>query len=575
MTVLDMSNVRITYEQGDNDTDPAVDGVDLTIQPGERVGLVGESGSGKSTLARSIVGLHSPGTIQTGSITVDGMEVTNKPERWRAIRGQQVGFAFQNPTTAFDPVYPVGTQIREAIAGAESDSGIFGRSQRYEWRERAAELLDAVGIRDPDSCLDSYPSELSGGQCQRAMLATALAGEPALLVTDEPTAGLDVTTQKQVLEQLDQLADERSLGILMITHNLAVVAAYCDQIVVLADGAVVETGDPADVITAPKTPETAELVEAAKDLSIETGSDEHSSPTNTTTEPVVELDAVSKEYPVDDSVIDRLLGRETAHTAVENVSLSVQRGETVGIVGESGGGKSTIVDLIAGLERPTSGDVRIDGNSVGAVNSRSLELLGSVGVLFQQPHSSLDPRWSIRRSIAEPLRRQGWEPKRRSERVDELLGLVNLPESAGDSRPGQLSGGQVQRAALARAVAPNPSILLLDEPVSALDATTRSEVLSVLEQLQCEHGHSLLFVSHDLGAVSHVADRVGVLENGRLVELSETDEILENPQQTHTKQLVESVPELPVNPDETDYADQMTAASSTAREPSADLSSRQ
>lgn len=568
MSLLEITDLKVAFETTASDGTtrqvPAVDGASLSVERGELVALVGESGSGKSTLARAIVGLQHPGTVLDGSVRLDGRELSDAdPATFRRIGGQRVGLTFQDATTALDPVYPVGDQIAEAIAAAEGggDSLLAAlgvppfcdREGRQSRCDRAADLLADVGIDDPTIRLDAYPSELSGGQCQRAMLATALAGDPDLLVCDEPTAGLDATTRRRVLELLAELAAERDLGLLVVTHDLACVAEHCDRVVVLANGRVVESGPTTTVVDSPEHPEAQALVEAAATLTIGgrrprsavDGGVRMPERDHSTSEPVVELHEVSKAYPFDGSLIERFRGTPRTHTALEQVSLSIQAGETLGLVGESGGGKSTVIELVAGLTPPTTGEVRIDGQPVGSVDDRSQELLAAVGVVFQQPRSSLDPRWTVGRSIAEPLVRLGWSRERRNERVRELLDRVGLPRSAADATPRQLSGGQVQRAAVARAVAPDPRVLLLDEPVSALDATTRSRMLSMLAELQDREDRACLFVSHDLGAVSRVADRVGVLEAGQLVETGEVSQVLEEPAHPYTRRLLDSVPALP------------------------------
>ena len=566
MTLLDITDLEIVYSSsGTRKSTVAVDGVDLRLDRGELVALVGESGSGKSTLARALVGLQHPAEITGGSIRFDGEELVGAgAETFRRIRGRRIGIAFQDPTAAFDPLYTVGTQIVEAIAANERrpSSQRFGqfsipgtRSNRRDDRERAVAVLADVELDNPDEHVDAYPAELSGGQCQRAMIATALAGDPDVLIADEPTSGLDATTQLRVLSTLAGLARDRDLCLLVITHDLALAAEYCDRVAVLSAGQLVEVGATATVIHDPAHPETETLVNAARTLEtargrrvLEDGGGQRPAPTD---EPVVELRDVTKEFVLDGSLLDRLRGAVRTRTALDGLDLTLVPGETVGLVGESGSGKSTIVDLIAGLTAPTGGEVRIDGDTVGTVDGRDRELLADVGVVFQHPTSSLDPRWSIGRSIAEPLRRLGWSRDRRDSRVRELVSDVNLPAHATTARPGQLSGGQVQRAAIARAIAPDPRLLLLDEPVSALDATTRSRTLELLADVGNRDDRTTVFVTHDFGVVGTLADRVGVLQDGRLVELDDAARVLAAPNHPVTRDLLAAVSSLSGNRDAT------------------------
>ena len=499
MARLDITNLTITYSS-ESRQQTAVDDANLTVERGDLVALVGESGAGKSTLARAVAGIHEPATIQSGSILLDDRDLTTASnEEWRAIRGSRVGFAFQDPTTAFNPVYTVGEQLLEAIrAGGppvtdesllDSISRRFRRRTHARHRDRAIALLEEVGIDDPEACLDAYPSELSGGQCQRAFLATALAGDPDILVADEPASGLDATTQARVLALLEDLSETRDLGVLLVTHDLGLVSEHCDTISVLTDGRTVDSGPVEELLADPGHTATESLVSAARTLTLPDrqrvsvdGCAPSMRPRPTTDETIVSVRELTKRYLVDDSLVNRLVNDRSSLTALDDVSLDVRNGETLGVVGPSGSGKSTIVESIAGLTEPTSGDVRIDGRPVGTVSSREVETLGRVGVVFQQPKSSLNPRWSLRRSIAEPLSRRGWAGDRIDERVSELCSLVDLPQSVAASRPEAVSGGQAQRAALARAIADDPEILLLDEPVSALDATTRAAMVSRSEE---------------------------------------------------------------------------------------------
>ena len=568
MARLDITNLTITYSS-ESRQQTAVDDANLTVERGDLVALVGESGAGKSTLARAVAGIHEPATIQSGSILLDDRDLTTASnEEWRAIRGSRVGFAFQDPTTAFNPVYTVGEQLLEAIrAGGppvtdesllDSISRRFRRRTHARHRDRAIALLEEVGIDDPEACLDAYPSELSGGQCQRAFLATALAGDPDILVADEPASGLDATTQARVLALLEDLSETRDLGVLLVTHDLGLVSEHCDTISVLTDGRTVDSGPVEELLADPGHTATESLVSAARTLTLPNrqrvsvdGCAPSMRPRPTTDETIVSVHELTKRYPVDDSLVNRLVNDRSSLTALDDVSLDVRNGETLGVVGPSGSGKSTIVESIAGLTEPTSGDVRIDGRPVGTVSSREVETLGRVGVVFQQPKSSLNPRWSLRRSIAEPLSRRGWAGDRIDERVSELCSLVDLPQSVAASRPEAVSGGQAQRAALARAIADDPEILLLDEPVSALDATTRAAMVSLLGELRTgrEGANATVVVSHDLGTAGQLADRIVVLDEGAIAERGPADEILSAPEHPRTRALLDAVPDLPATTD--------------------------
>lgn len=564
MTVLDITDLTMTYGTV-NRHHTAVENASLAVECGELVALVGESGSGKSTLARAVAGIHAPAAIRTGSIRLDGRElVDTDSSTWRAVRGSRIGFAFQDPTKAFDPVYTVGEQLCEAIDAAkgtarsgsplEAVSGLLRRRSDQHHREQARSLLAEVGIDDPGACLSAYPSELSGGQCQRAFLATALAGDPDLLVADEPTSGLDAPTRARVLSLLEELAATRELGVLLITHDLGLVSEHCDRISILADGRIADSGPTSTVLARPDHDATRELVSAAHSLTLSDrepvsadGSHRPAEHRPTTDETVVSVRELSKRYPVDDSVTARLVNDREYLTALDDIALDVRAGETLGIIGPSGSGKSTVIECIAGLTEPTSGHVRFDGDSVGPLADRDTQTLRDVGVVFQQPTSSLDPRWTLSRSIAEPLLRRGWSTGDIEDRLSGLCSTVGITQSVAASRPGAVSGGQAQRAALARALAHSPRLLLLDEPVSALDATTRASVVSLLDELQAdpEGPDSLVVVSHDLGTVGQLADRLVVLKDGAVVERGAAKRILSAPEHPQTRELLGAVPDLP------------------------------
>lgn len=662
-----------------SDTVHAVNGASFDIEPGEIVGLVGESGCGKSVTARSLVRLESPGEITDGSIRYGDHELTTADDRTlRRLRGRELAMVFQDPSATLNPVYPIGEQIAEALRiHREPDRqplltelalGASSRLRSTALRSDVLELMETVGIPRPDERIDAYPHQFSGGMRQRAMLAIALARRPSLLIADEPTTALDMTTQAAILERLAELNDDRGMGMLVISHDFDVVSALCDRVVVMYDGVVVERGPTDEVRSDPAHPYTNALLEclpsraepgsrlptvegtppdgtaptagcafadrcpfatdncrerdppvvsngpertvrcdvpAARDASLEPAhtqqqtterASETQSPSNATadpsalavdggtaasavnmpvddeaaespttggvtaasstesddrdiagdsphsSEPIVELEGVTKSFRQSDALVDRLLGTDDRIPAVEGVSLALSPGETVGLVGESGCGKTTLAKLIAGLEEPDDGAVRLRDQRVGGVDARTSAQLAALGVVFQHPGASLDPKRTAAQSIAEPLLEAGWSKSRRTDRVAEVLSLVGLSPDCGDRYPKQLSGGQRQRVAIARALALEPSALVLDEPTAALDVSVQATILNLLADLQDELDLAYLFVSHDLAVVRHVADRVAVMERGRFVETGRARSVLSTPSHPYTQTLLDAIP---------------------------------
>ncbi|WP_455449413.1 dipeptide ABC transporter ATP-binding protein [Natrinema thermotolerans] len=631
-TLLSIDNLHTQF-QTPNGLVRAVEGVSMTVDQGEIVGLVGESGSGKSVTARSIVGLQDPGEIVRGSIHLDDVAVTDATDRQlRRLRRDTVSMVFQDPTETLNPVFDVGEQIAESIKVHEEPGPqrlleslhlppFSSRSEWREYRERAIDLMEQVGIASPADRVDAYPHELSGGQRQRAGVAIALASDPDLLIADEPTTALDATTQAQLLERFRQYNAERGTAILLITHDLGVVAEICDRVVVMYAGEVMETGPTERILEDPRHPYTKALLEclpqrvdresrlptidgsvpeptadragcpfaprceyataACRDeevptvaladdrgsvTCVESNWSESDTPPSRTgapgarsestaaaesapadsdrPSPIVELEGVSRHYSLASGPIERLLGADDTLRAVDGVDLEIRAGETLALVGESGCGKSTLASLITGLERPTTGTVRIDGTPVGSVADRDAATLTDVGVVFQDPHSSLNPRLTVERTIGEPLRSVGWNRPRRTDRVRELLDRVGLSEQQATSYPHELSGGQIQRVAIARAIALDPSLVVLDEPVSALDASVQARLLNVLADLQADLDLAYLFISHDLTVVEHVADRVAVMYLGELMEVGPADRVFDRPTHPYTKALLEAIPSL-------------------------------
>lgn len=526
---------------------PAVVDVNLDLYRGELLALVGESGSGKSMSARAVLGLLPPGATATGSITLDGAEILNADETTlQSIRGGRVGLIFQEPQSALNPVRTIGWQLVEAIRAnqGEHDSHTFDKPSA---RRQAAELLATVDIPEQEHRLDSYPHQLSGGQRQRVAIALALAGDPDVLLADEPTTALDVTVQAGILRLLDRLREERNLTVLLITHDMGVVAENADRMIVLRHGEIVEKGPTRQIIDYPDAPYTRELIAAVPrfaevdpaDAKADVDADDSHGSVGEPT-PAAAVDNVTVIYGP-----GRTSGG-TAAPAVDGVSLSVAHGATLGLVGESGSGKSTLGRVLAGIQEPTSGLVAIGGNELSSLpRQKRRAVQRSVAVVQQDPVAALNPRKSVGWSIREPLEihKVGTKASRR-QRVLDLLEAVHLPPDFVDRSPAELSGGQRQRVALARALALDPSLVIADEPTSALDVSVQADVIELLRATQSELGFAMVFISHDLAVVSEVSDTVAVLRRGSLVEYGRTEDVFRNPHETYTRDLLDAVPVL-------------------------------
>jgi peptide/nickel transport system ATP-binding protein len=535
--LLRVENLHVAFGET-----PVVHGVSFSLEPGRCLGLVGESGSGKSVTARTLVGL----TGGRARVRADRLEFTGhsllglEDRRWRRIRGREIGFILQDALVSLDALRPVGREVEEALR-------LHGWGDRRARRARAVELLELVGIPEAEVRARQRPHELSGGLRQRALIASAVALDPRLVIADEPTTALDVTVQAQVLAELEA-TKRRGKALILISHDLAVVAQLADTVAVMCRGEIVEYGPAARIFAEPEHPYTRALIEAvpsadsrgtrlspgARRVSLRAVSE--SIPRGVPADgPVLEAEGLIKRFPSPD-------GR--ARTAVDDVSFALGKGETLGIVGESGSGKTTTARLALALIAPDAGEVRLNGAPWSALSERERRpRRREITVVAQDPLSSFDPRWSVEQILADSLSPADHPgPKARRHRVGELLELVGLAAEHRTRRPLQLSGGQRQRVAIARALGPQPQVIVCDEPVSALDVSIQAQVLDLLADLQTELGVSYLFISHDLGVIHHVSDRVLVMHGGRLVEQGSAEEVLVRPREPYTQRLVASLP---------------------------------
>ncbi|MFV8308584.1 ABC transporter ATP-binding protein [Mycobacteroides chelonae] len=523
--MVEIKDLAVDFEV-DKQWVPAVKGVSLTVAKGEVLAIVGESGSGKSTTAMAIPALLPSSARVSGSIKLNGAELLGATnDELREVRGKDVAVIFQEPMTALNPVYTIGWQIAEAVCAHK-------KMTRRQARERAIELLELVDMPEPQQRVKHYPHQLSGGQRQRAMIAQALALDPGLLIADEPTTALDVTVQAEILDLMRDLRHRIEAGIILITHDMGVVADMADRIMVMKDGEVVEEGDADGIFHRAQQPYTQQLLASVPHLGATLGDvDESSVPV---TDLALSVEHAVIEYP----------GKGGNFRAIDDVSFSIGRGEVVGLVGESGSGKSTIGRAAVGLLKVTSGTICVAGQDISTANRKQLrDIRSKVGVVFQDPGSSLNPRWPIGQSIAEPLTlHTAMDRSQRESRVKTLLEQVQLPANMRNRFPHQLSGGQRQRVGIARALALEPTLLIADEPTSALDVSVQARVLELFAELQREHGFACLFISHDLAVVELVASRIAVLNHGRLAEFGSDKQVLTAPTDDYTKRLLAAVP---------------------------------
>jgi peptide/nickel transport system ATP-binding protein len=510
----------------------AVNGVSFALAQGRTLGIVGESGSGKSVCALSAMGLtRAEGARVSGRILFEGVDLLTLPERgMRALRGNELAMVFQDPLSSLHPLYRVGAQIVEGIRAHREVS-------RRAARERTIELLDLVGIPEPSRRVDAYPHELSGGMRQRAMIAMALANEPQLLIADEPTTALDVTVQAQLLALLRRLREELGMALLLVTHDLGVVAEMADEIAVMQAGLVVERGTAEQVLAAPRHPYTQRLVRSMPTL------DRPHEREPAAAEPLLQVRDLVKRFPITRGVVFQ---RQVAHVeAVAGVSFELRRGETLGLVGESGCGKSTTARLLLRLLEPTGGEIRFEGRDLAQLRGPALKAARrEMQIVFQDPYASLNPRRTAGSIVGEPFAIHGLHPDRAERRsaVGELLDRVGLRPEHHNRYPHEFSGGERQRIGIARALALRPKLLIADEPVSALDVTIQAQILDLLRELQRELGLTLLLISHDLAVVRQMADRVAVMRAGKIVELAPNETLYSSPTHPYTRELLAAVP---------------------------------
>lgn len=538
--LLEIRDLAVTYRTRRGGV-PAVKNVSVTVERGTVTAIVGESGSGKSTSAMATLGLLPGNAEVSGTIKLDGRLITNLSEReWRSIRGTRVGLIPQDPNNSLNPVKTIGASVGEGLRIAPKAVRLSASARK----KKVLDLLEQVGIDNPEVRYDQYPHQLSGGMKQRALIAAAVATEPELIIADEPTSALDVTVQRTILDLLDRMRTELDLGILFITHDLAVAGDRADQLVVMQGGEVKEHGPTDRILTDPHDPYTRRLLSDAPSLvSAVEQSTYRPGPAPDATA-LLTVDTLRREFG----------GGDDPFVAVDDVSFTVAAGTTHAIVGESGSGKSTLARMITAFQEPTSGTVTLDDLRIDEFGTFSKvgrrDLRRRVQMVYQNPFSSLDPRQTVGKILAEPLRNLTDLSKTQiREKVEAILDRVALGSGAGSvsgdvaqRRPAELSGGQRQRVAIARALILDPELVVLDEAVSALDVTVQAQILSLLDELQRDLGLTYIFISHDLSVVREISDTVTVMSHGRQVESGLTSEIFEHPQDDFTEKLLDAIP---------------------------------
>lgn len=537
--MLSVKDLAVSFQTRRGVVD-AVRGINFELAKGEVLGIVGESGSGKSVTSYALMRiLDAGGTIKNGEVTYSGVDLRRTAERdMRDIRGREISMIFQNPRAALNPIRKVGHQIEDVLRQ-------HAKATRQDARAKAIAALEAVRINDAAERYNAYPFELSGGMCQRIVCAIALACDPRLLIADEPTTGLDITTQKAVMDLVRDLIRERDMSSILITHDLGLAAQYCDRIIVMKDGLIVEQGDPVQIFSNPQHPYSRKLVDATPRTGESIRSllppDERQEllPHKIGDETLLKVRNLTKTYK----------GKSGPVHAVKGISFDIKEGQSVGLVGESGCGKSTTSEILVRLLDATSGEILFDGQDIATIPAQGFAgdpRRSDIQMVFQDATDSLNPRHTSRQTIAEPLKRLGgMHGDKLSARVEELATLVGLPLPLLDRFPHQLSGGQKARVGIARAIALEPKFLILDEPTAALDVSIQAVVLNLLVDLRSKLGMSYLFVSHDLHVVQLLCDQVIVMKDGEIVEHGPVQEIMSNPHSDYTKTLLAAAPKPP------------------------------
>jgi peptide/nickel transport system ATP-binding protein len=562
MSLLEIKNLNISYKTR-KETIVASSNVNFTLERGEILGIVGESGSGKSTIANAIINLiDPPGLITGGTIKIDNKELQNNEEIIQQIRGKKIGFVFQDPQTSLNPLFKIKDQLIETIQTHLNLS-------HDEALKKSINLLEEVGIENATKRIEDYPHQFSGGMRQRVVIALAISCEPDLIIADEPTTALDVSIQYQILELLKELTKKRNLGVIIITHDMGVIAETTNKVIVMRHGLIVEQGNTKDLLTNPKSTEARSLVisvpptnkkiERFKLISPD-GSEITTSSANltkniiktwgvrkNTNQKLLELKKITKIFD-DQSISYTKKLDENAVKAVNNVSFKLFEGETLGLVGESGSGKSTIAKIITGLVRPSFGELEYNGLSL--YNSRRKYQIdksrGQIQMIFQDPYSSLNPRFKVKDIIAEPIKffQKSITRNDLEQNVNDLIDIVGMTRKSLDRYPHEFSGGQRQRISIARALATRPRLLICDEPTSALDVSIQAQILNLLKDIQDELHLTMLFISHDLPVIRQMCNRIIVLKNGIVCESNDTETLFNDPLHEYTKELIKLMPKI-------------------------------